>query len=339
MSFSEKCRECSVIVDNGTGVFFQPDTDEYSYILTAKHNLYKNYENKKCLEPKKINDIQLIAYNENIDLSIIDKYELDDCSIDIAILKIKKVNKIYSPHLIGDGVRVNNECFLYGFPKNRRDKKHSREEQIRNFKLEVVDKFSNNEIIVENDKYYPQEDIDGCSGGGVFKNIDNEPYLVGIEFRMDSVGNKDSNNTRLRFFSIKAFNKIDNELEYSSSFKKKEKMLSINSICLEINKILVHNFLIWKTFGPESEEAQKNPLSNAVDRWESEKLKTIVPNNKKIIALIENNIDKFQVDEYEACFEFIEHAKGFEENCSLFKKEGVKRFPKKFSEVIDKYVK
>ena len=136
--------------------------------------------------------------------------------------------------------------------------------------------------------------------------------------------------------------KIDKKvvaLSKNSNLAKEKQILSINIVCHEIKKLLTHNFLIWKNFGPESEEAQKNPLSNAFNRWELEKIKTIVPNNKKIISLIEENMDKFEIDEYEACFEFIEHAKGFEENCSSFKQEGVKRFPQNFSKVIDKYVK
>ena len=42
MNFFEKCRACSVIVGNGSGVLFQPMIDEYTYVLTAKHNLYND---------------------------------------------------------------------------------------------------------------------------------------------------------------------------------------------------------------------------------------------------------------------------------------------------------
>ncbi|HRG62014.1 MAG TPA: hypothetical protein PLP75_03210, partial [Burkholderiales bacterium] len=32
-------------VDEGSGVLFQPMTEQYSYILTAKHNLYNDDNN------------------------------------------------------------------------------------------------------------------------------------------------------------------------------------------------------------------------------------------------------------------------------------------------------
>lgn len=55
MSFFDQCKQCSVMVDNGSGVFFQPMTEEYSYILTAKHNLYNdsvygNYNNPNNID-------------------------------------------------------------------------------------------------------------------------------------------------------------------------------------------------------------------------------------------------------------------------------------------------
>ncbi len=255
MSFSENCRRCSVKVDNGTGVLVSPNTEEYSYILTAKHNLYHDYENKKCTEPKLLDSIKLVAYDESIKLSLLKIYELDECDIDIAILKIKKVNTCVSKIKL-DEPKNGQKYFLYGFPKHRRDDKYSKEEQIRNFELKVVDELSNHEIIVENDKYYSQSDIDGCSGGGVFENINEESFLVGIEFRMDSVGKKDDNNTRLRFISIKAFDEIvykyNDELVYlddTKNFNKKynieetlinlgnEKSIVIKAVPVEIDEV------------------------------------------------------------------------------------------------------
>jgi len=231
MNFSKECRSCSVEVDTGTGVFFQPNIDEYAYILTAKHNLY---EDKKCLKPKNIKDIKLISFDKKVDFIILKKYELEECSKDFAILKIKKV-EIFSPKLSVIGNHTKDECYFYGFPSNRRNRNYKREEELRNFKLEIVDILNDYEIIVENDKYYEQVDISGCSGGGVFKNIDNNSSLIGIEFRMDAVdSDKDSNNTRLRFIPIKAFDEIvekySDELVYLDENKNIEKLKQKNTI-------------------------------------------------------------------------------------------------------------
>ncbi len=236
MSFSKKCRHCSVKVEKGTGVLVSPNTEEYSYILTAKHNLYYDYENKKCTEPK--DSIKLVAYDESIKLSLLKIYELDECNRDIAILKIEKVD-IYSPKIFLNKIKIGDEVFLYGYPENRRKDKYTKEEQTPVLKLEVLDPQETNEIIVKNDEYYEKKDINGYSGGGVFKNINDESYLVGIEFRMDfNDKSKEQNNTRLRFFSIKAFDEIvdkyNDELVYLDDTKNFNKKYNVEDTVIDL---------------------------------------------------------------------------------------------------------
>lgn len=105
-----------------------------------------------------------------------------------------------------------------------------------------------------------------------------------------------------------------------------------------IKRLLIENHRIWYEFGPESESAKKNPLSNLYKTWELRKLATIVLNNKKIIGIMRNHEEFFEIEDYEVCCEFMEHAIVFEQSC-YSRIEGAKRFPLKFSEVINKYVK
>lgn len=60
MSFFEQCKQCSVRLDGGSGVLFQPMTEKYTYILTAKHNLSNDSEEKR------IDDIKYILYGEDV---------------------------------------------------------------------------------------------------------------------------------------------------------------------------------------------------------------------------------------------------------------------------------
>ena len=104
-----------------------------------------------------------------------------------------------------------------------------------------------------------------------------------------------------------------------------------------IKTLLIENKVIWQQYGPESEEAQRNPLSNLHKVWTLRKLSTIVPNNRKIILIIQHNKDLFRINDLEPCIQFIEHAEGFERNCFM-RTEGIHRFPQAFQEVIDRYV-
>ncbi len=106
---------------------------------------------------------------------------------------------------------------------------------------------------------------------------------------------------------------------------------------LKIKRLLIQNHRIWKNSGPESQEAASNPLSSHVEIWNLRKLDTIVPNNRKVINIINNNEYLIDVNDLDACYHFVEHAEGFERNCYK-RTEGVLRFPVEFERVIDNYV-
>ena len=96
--------------------------------------------------------------------------------------------------------------------------------------------------------------------------------------------------------------------------------------------------MVWKTYGPESDAAQANPLSNLVHIWSLRKLSTIIPNNRRIVEAIRNNADVFDAEGYKAASAFIEHAEGFEYSC-FERVEDVPRFPTSFEEVITAYAR
>lgn len=202
MNFYEKCRKCSVIVDGGSGVLFQPMTEEYSYVLTAKHNLYNDTTQDSYTQPKNREDIK-ITLHDGSEKNISQKYEHN--SLDIAILKIDKI-EIESPlkhfHKIKDGDTYK----LYGYPETRRSEPKV-EDRIQFFDL-VVGEITNFKIVSRNIEYFEQNSIIGCSGGGVFKEDGNSFYLVGIECRMDANSESEEDNKRLRFIFIEAFDEI-----------------------------------------------------------------------------------------------------------------------------------
>lgn len=202
MNFSEKCRRCSVIVDGGSGVLFQPMTEEYSYVLTATHNLYNDTNQDSYTQPKNIEDIK-ITFHDGREKNIVKKYEHDN--LDIAILKIDKV-EIESPLKQFNEVKNGDTYKFYGYPENRRGESKV-EGRIQFFDL-VVGEVTSFKIVSRNIEHFEQQSIIGCSGGGVFKEDGNNFYLVGIECRMDAQSTGEENNTRLRFIFIEAFNEI-----------------------------------------------------------------------------------------------------------------------------------
>lgn len=196
MSFFEKCRQTTLIVEDGSGVLLQPMTESYSYILTAKHNLYNDTDFGSYLDPKNIAHINITFYDgirldNDSEIDILKKFEHE--SLDIAILKIRKRDFITSYR--NSNIINDSDVFkFYGYPANKRMCSNV-EDRISFFDITVGDEIiGNKEIIVQNFFGFRQEDILGCSGGGVFKEFNNEFLLIGIEYRMDANSNLERNN-------------------------------------------------------------------------------------------------------------------------------------------------
>jgi hypothetical protein len=102
-----------------------------------------------------------------------------------------------------------------------------------------------------------------------------------------------------------------------------------------VQKLLIENRTCWATYGPESDEAKRNPNSSAGRIWQFRKLTFIVPNNRKIVKAIHANKHHFNPTEYLQACRFVEHAEGFETRC-IKPVEGVPRFPTAFGELFDK---
>ena len=101
-----------------------------------------------------------------------------------------------------------------------------------------------------------------------------------------------------------------------------------------IHTLLIENHACWATYGPESGEAKRNPNSGAGHIWQFRKLSFIVPNNRKVISAIHTNRSLFNATEYKLACQFVEHAEGFESNCTN-PVEGVPRFLKAFGDLFE----
>jgi len=212
MNYFDKCKQCTIMVGNGTGVLFQPKEEvNYSYILTAKHT--KEEVNYSYILTAKHN----LENEDNIEFNFKKIYRHE--YLDIAIIKIEK-REFISPNIKVNEPKDKEIYKLYGYSTKRREEQI----KIQAFDLEVRDIHKNHEIIVFNRDYDAEQcDIDGLSGGGEFQEDGKDFLVAGIECRMDKELDEEENNTRLRFISIKAFDEIvenySEELVYIDSNK------------------------------------------------------------------------------------------------------------------------
>lgn len=99
---------------------------------------------------------------------------------------------------------------------------------------------------------------------------------------------------------------------------------------------LSENHQAWLMYGPQSEAAQKNPNSDEIYAvWLSERLSTIVPNNRYLVKVLENNRELFDTEDQPVISRFLSHAKSYQKWVNNeIPYQAVLRFPQEFEELI-----
>jgi len=123
---------------------------------------------------------------------------------------------------------------------------------------------------------------------------------------------------------------------HESSIRAKNRELkfsSINELKTEITRLLLENNMLWTDWGPQSQIAREDPGSNSFNIWNLRKLDTIIPNNQKIINMIESNKSLLDSAEYEVFLQFKNHATSFEEH-QYNRLDNYPIFPQSFSEIF-----
>ncbi|MCD9464533.1 hypothetical protein CJF25_16335 [Photobacterium phosphoreum] len=186
----------SVIVCEGSGVLIQPASDEYSYILTAKH----------VIEDIEIKDIEITDSDDKL-LTALNVYHHKE--LDASIVKVKFRGDI-TISAFYELEEVPRTLSLKGFPKKTRNPDTSCLSQIESYQLQLISTLQNS-WVYRNESYAPYEDIEGCSGGGVFyvHHVDGheKASLAGIETQV--IRNKEGlSHDHLGVIPIHAFHDI-----------------------------------------------------------------------------------------------------------------------------------
>ncbi|WP_192484828.1 HNH endonuclease signature motif containing protein [Cysteiniphilum marinum] len=127
--------------------------------------------------------------------------------------------------------------------------------------------------------------------------------------------------------------KKDHESKISSAGKT-EKFDNFKKLCLAVAKILIENKTVFDAFGPASKVAQADPMSNAFLVWELRRIDTILPNNRKILNIIDSNQELIEnVSIIQVIEQFRVHVKSYE-NHVYHTLDNYQLFPIEFSEVF-----
>lgn len=89
-----------------------------------------------------------------------------------------------------------------------------------------------------------------------------------------------------------------------------------------VNDLLEENRAIFQEYGPYSDIVINRSSGDALEVWRLRSLDTLIPNNQKIISLIESNKNRYGYpwETYRQMLKYKMHADAFQDNCLSDKK-------------------
>jgi len=192
MTIHEFIRMHAVKVNNGSGVLVNCLSDEFSYVLTAKHvikpknknlDLDKNENGREDEDEDEIDfdnlidNVKVITWEGNI-ITVLAIYPGNNDSV---LLRVPLVHNLPLIRFKNNEFDHNSNVIFGGFPKCRdREKDLGNRFKTYEGKAKQVDK----NFYLTIDGLPPKKLIEGSSGSGVYLIVSGKPYLIGVEIEM-----------------------------------------------------------------------------------------------------------------------------------------------------------
>lgn len=263
----------------GSGFIYNPPNEAYSYIITAKHCLRKTEETDvEDIRKEDIEKDNIIIWKarkrgkvERLS-EILDVFLHKDSFIDIAILKIERIEGIENAKFMTPSSKGKYKVYVNGYPfkiRNTKTPLKSVKSELRDLddgelELRVID-------TLDSFNSEPLEAIKGLSGGPIFRIFDDNIFIIGIQTRV--------NDDEMSFRDIygESLSEIIELMKYNNliclEYIYTEEQLSISNEYINLEK--------W-------EERSNRNISNWVDIESSNKIIESVKNH--FMSDNENNI-------------------------------------------------
>lgn len=193
---SDQIKDQTVVVAEGSGVLVPAMTSNYAYVLTASHNVRVNREDPRVLCNAEDIEVQM---PDGTPLAVLAAF--GSINEDAALLLVSGVN-VGPIAYATNNVQFEDRAWLYGYPGNRRD---GAAPELRPFRCTISD-IDRSGFCIETSSFANYREVVGVSGGGVYKHVDREWLLVGIEYSME--GRENESHNWLKCVNMSAFEEI-----------------------------------------------------------------------------------------------------------------------------------
>jgi hypothetical protein len=201
--FLANIRQRTVAVHEGSGVLMPALAKDYCYVLTAAHNLRVERDDPSALRPASEICVHLSDGTKCVPLDVV--YSATE---DAAILILPSID--IEPISHSDSfASVQDSIWMIGYPGTRRNNTDLKTRLMRG----AIEDTSVTLFIVSTTAFAPQDEVMGFSGAGVFRRVDDEWVLIGIEYSME--GTADEGHNWLKCVRIGVFEQLISLASYN----------------------------------------------------------------------------------------------------------------------------
>lgn len=196
-------------VNEGSGCFFRTG-ETYDYILTARHCIAE-FNSKADIDNFNKEEHIVTVWNGNAKsddqrLHVLDYIVSEELHLDLAIIIVEASNGVTSVEY--QAPRYKEPVVVYGYPNMRAQDDEPRESlectvELYSQENKLVDLAASNPLHSFNRE--PIQNVEGFSGGGVFRLIGEDLQLVGV---VTSLKNRDGVFNKLIAATVSTFNSI-----------------------------------------------------------------------------------------------------------------------------------
>ncbi len=199
-------RKYIVILNGGSGCIIQPMTDEYLYVLTAKHNIINN--NNQITSLVRFN-YHNATWN-SVDIPVIDFAERENYFLhphkDVAIIKIPPLEGFNDAYRFDNIIEEKKNFFLLGYPEIRRNNQPNNADWYRTDpSIQILDPREDGVYEAQIPGNATLSEVRGDSGGAILKVVHDRLYVAGIQNKM---AEEEEQLGRVRFSSMILFDEI-----------------------------------------------------------------------------------------------------------------------------------
>jgi hypothetical protein len=114
-------------------------------------------------------------------------------------------------------------------------------------------------------------------------------------------------------YTVSLLKKLKNDHEELVAKALQHGSMNKSMLVSELSMCAAQNKVAWEEYGPLSERAQKQPHNDRyAETWRYKRLTVIVPNNRKMAALLNRHYAVFEITRHSAISKFLEHVNSYE---------------------------